>query len=137
MIEIHKFSVDDVCSITGTNELVQAARINQIAGPAYTAFKDGKPVACGGIRTVGVGEAWALYSPEILLETKKRQQAFITSEQRRNDVDEIATKSLLWLNNMIRNESIWRLWSECPTPIPNQKFLKHMGFTKVEAFLRG
>lgn len=119
-IEFHKFSVDDACCILGSNDEINTARINQIAGPAYTAVIDGKPVGCGGVRVAGVGEAWALYSEQ-------------TKETRK----ELLRHTRYWMDRIIREESLWRLWSECPEQLPNRNFLEHVGFAKVQAFLRG
>jgi len=138
MIKIGTYSNEDAIRILGTDpEICNTARLNQVSGPAYTAFKDDKPVACGGIRTVGVGEVWALYSPEIVLNENERSSEFIKSEQRRKDVEEILTQTRLWLETMMRNERLWRLYSESPESEANKKFLRHLGFRMIEAFLRG
>lgn len=118
-VNVVKFSVEDAIRIGGI-ELADAARLNQISGPAYSAFLNDKLVACGGVRIVGVGEAWALYSPEALKHKIK-----------------LLKHSRIWLDNMTRNESLWRIWSECPEPKPNQNFLEHMNFNEVKAYLRG
>lgn len=44
------------------------AQIVQLPGRAWTAFDGEKPIGCGGIFDLwqGVGEAWAVFTPELL-----------------------------------------------------------------------
>jgi len=120
MIKFLKFNPEDACKILGSVDEVNAARINQISGPAYTAVDDDRILGCGGIRVLGVGEVWALYSEEA--KAKKK---------------DLLVHTRYWLDRMMREKSLYRLWSECPEPLPNQNFLKHMDFRKLEAYLRG
>ena len=120
-MQVKKFQPDDMLYIVGNNEENAAnARLNQVAGPAYSYFLDGKLVGCGGVRIAGVGEAWAAYTPEAL---EHKSGLLLHS---RTTLDQIK-----------RDEHLWRMWSESPEAEPNQNFLKHLNFSEVKAFLRG
>ena len=117
-IKFIKFSVEDAFRILGNIDDINTARLNEVSGPAYSAFHNGELLGCGGIRHLGIGEAWAIYT-----------------EKAKEHRKELLRQSRLWLDKMMRDEKIWRLWSEAPEN--NQNFLKHMSFRKTEAFLRG
>ncbi len=118
-IKIVKFAVEDFQRITGSNDMIDAARLNQTAGPCYTAIQGKKVLGCGGVRILGVGEAWALNS-----EKAKGMKLSLLRETRE------------WLETIIRNHAMQRIWSECPDP-PNENFIKHLQFRKLDAYLRG
>ena len=118
-IQIVKFSAEDFGRITGNNEMIDTARLNQIAGPCYTAIKDGKVLGCGGVRVDGVGEVWAMNSEEA-----KGMKLSLLRESR------------AWLDVIIRNNALQRLWSEAPVPC-NENFIKHLNFRELKAYLRG
>lgn len=119
-IQFIKFSVEDAFHILGNLDNINAARLNEVSGPAYSAFHNGELLGCGGIRALGIGEAWAIYT-----------------EKAKEHKKELLKQSRIWLDKMMRDERIWRLWSESPKIETNQNFLKHMGFRELQAFLRG
>ncbi len=119
-ITFEKFTVSDACQILGSNDEIDVARINLTTGPAYSAWLNNELVACGGVRVRGVGEAWALYSPKAL--EKKLS---------------LLRHSRAWLDRIIRDEALWRVWSESPRAKANKNFLEHLGLRKISAFLRG
>lgn len=120
-IDIVKYSVEDAYQILGNLDEINMGRLNQISGPAYSAYHNGELLGCGGIRTKGIGEAWAMF----------------TEEAKKNKRD-LLKHCRIWIDQMMRDERIWRVWSESPEAKPkNQNFLKKMGFRKTEAFLRG
>lgn len=120
-IQVKKFQPEDMLHIIGnTEESAANARLNQVSGPAYSYFLDGKLVGCGGVRIAGVGEAWACYAPEAM---KHKSGLLLHSG---------AT-----LDQIKRDEHLWRLWSESPEQKPNQNFLKHLNFREVKAYIRG
>jgi len=120
-IQIVKFSAEDFARITGNSDMIDVARLNQIAGPCYTAIQGGKVLGCGGVRVDGIGEAWAMYS-----EKAKEMKLSLLRETR------------AWLDTMIRNNTLQRIWSECPKP-QNERFIncKALNFRKLDAYLRG
>ena len=117
-VKIVKFSVEDAIRIGGV-ELSDVARLNQIAGPCFSAIVDGNVVGCGGVRISGVGEAWALYGD------KAKEMKLSLLKQTR-----------IWLETIMREHSLHRIWSECPD-MPNENFIKHLNFRKLDAYLRG
>jgi hypothetical protein len=127
MIEIVKFSVEDAIAISGSAEFANAFRLNQQTGPCYTALYrekeggKGEIVGCGGVRVDGVGEAWALYSDKA-----KGMKISLLKETRQ------------WLEIIMRNQALYRIWSECPLP-QNERFIncKGLRFRKLDAYLRG
>ncbi len=118
-IKIVKFSAEDFQRITGSNDMIDSARLNQTAGPCYTAIQGKEVLGCGGVRILGVGEAWALYSDKA-----KEMKLSLLKETRE------------WLETIIRNHAMQRIWSEPPIPC-NQNFIEHLKFTKIQAYLRG
>lgn len=118
-IKIVKFSVEDFQRITGSNDMIDAARLNQTAGPCYTALQGKKVLGCGGVRILGVGEVWAMNSEEA-----KNMKLSLLRETRE------------WLEVIMRNHAMQRLWSEAPIPC-NQNFIEHLQFRKLSAYLRG
>ena len=120
-IKVVKFSVEDAYHILGNLDEVNMGRLNQVSGPAYSLFHKGELLGCGGIRTVGIGEAWLMLTEE----AKKHKR-------------DLLTHCRMMIDKMMRDEKIWRVWSESPEDKPkNKNFLKKMGFRKTEAFLRG
>ncbi len=118
-IKIVKFSVEDMIKILGSTEKVDVARFNQIAGPCFTAVQGKEILGCGGVRFEGVGEAWSLYSDKA-----KEMKLSLLKHTR------------IWLDIIMRKEGLHRIWSECPDP-PNENFIKHLQFRKLDAYLRG
>lgn len=118
-IKIVRFSVEDACQIWGSTDKINIARLNQIAGPCYTAVQGKEVLGCGGVRVDGVGEAWALYSD------KAKEMKLSLLRETRN-----------WLDAIIRHNTLQRIWSECPEP-QNQNFIKHLHFREIDAYLRG
>lgn len=122
-IDIVPFSAEDAYRILGNLDEINGARLNQISGPAYSLFHKGELLGCGGIRTAGVGEAWEMLTKEA---------------KEKGNIRELLEQSRIMLDKMIREEKIYRIWSESPEGKPkNQNFLKKMGFRETAAFLRG
>ena len=119
-IEIVKFTVEDACALAGSTDMADAFRLNQQTGPCYTAVHKGEIVGCCGVRIDGIGEAWASYS-----EKAKKDLKLTLLKETRNHLDMI-----------MRNHALYRLWSECPLP-PNENFIEHLNFRKLDAYLRG
>jgi len=119
-VEIVKFSVEDAIAMDGSNELTNVYRLNQQTGPCYTAVHKGEIVGCCGVRIDGIGEAWAVYND------KARKDLKLS----------MLKQTQLYLDKIMRDHVLYRLWSESPTP-ENENFIEHMGFRKLTAFLRG
>lgn len=119
-IQFVKFSVEDAFRILGNLDDINSVRLNMVSGPGYSAFHNGELLGCGGIRQRGIGEAWAIYT-----------------EKAKEHKKELLKQSRIWLDRMMRDERIWRVWSETPKIEANQNFLKHLGFRELQAFLRG
>lgn len=118
-IKIIPFMSEDLMHLEGV-EIAPEARMKHISGPAVSAFLDDKLVACAGIQTEGIGEIWASFSNEAL-------------EKKLTLLKKCRTE----LEGMMRIHRIWRLWSESPDTKPRVNFIEHLGFRKIEAFLRG
>lgn len=112
MLKASVFSAQDILGIAQimTPERLQNARLNQISGPAFTVSDEkGKVLACGGIRTIGIAEAWALLGDI----KKNKRQVFETCSN--------------YLEQMIRQERVWRVFAEAETP-ESVRLLSHLGF---------
>lgn len=91
------------------------ANLNIVTGCAESFFEDGKLVAVGGIRYVGVGEAWLITPPKIrdrsLSLLKETRKIFVKRRDEHN---------------------LWRIFA---TSKISKTFLGHLGFKELpEAF---
>jgi len=85
------------------------ANINIITGTAQSIFEDGKLFAVGGIRYVGIGEAWMITPPEVresknLSLLRRSRQTFISDRDDHN---------------------LWRVFADNSI---SDNFLKHLQF---------
>lgn len=119
-IQVFKFSPEDMMQLLKTVDCASDARFKQIAGPALSIFLNDDLVACAGIQTTGVGEAWAIFSEK----AKKERRALL-----------VETKK--YLDFLIREHDLWRIWAESPETKPQESFLEHLNFRKLKAFVRG
>lgn len=115
---IRPFKVQDGIDIVG-EQAKDEANLNAIAGPGYTLVDKGKPVACGGVRIYGVGDAWFAMkdsAPKI----------------------ELVRESKKWLNEITKENNLWEVfaWPNLKDMDKARRFLKHMGFVPTEAFVR-
>ena len=92
------------------------AHLNIDTGTAQSYFLDGKLVACGGIRMIGLGEAWLFVNPE----NRTRQKKLLMRETKKEI--ESAVKQGVWC--MLATNSI------------SETFLKHLGFKKQTMYVR-
>lgn len=116
-ITVKKFNPED---LTYIGESIETARQNQAMGPAYSYFVDDKLVSCGGVR-LGVGEAWAKYTPQAL-----------------KHLSDLLHHSRALIDQAIRDEKLWRVWAEMSVADDKHRtLLKHLNFRQVEAFVRG
>jgi len=122
MITTENMTVEDFLSVMGLNadvypefaELLDEqkkylANVNIATGTAQSFFEDGKLVAVGGIRCVGVGEAWMISSPQI----RDNRGLSLLKETRRNFIE---TRD---------KHNLWRVFAESKI---SETFLKHLGF---------
>jgi len=123
-IVIIPFMAEDLIRLQGT-EIAPEARLKHVSGNAVSVFLDDELLCCAGIQTEGIGEAWACFSEEI----KKK----LTLNQKCNTLERCAAE----LEGIMRVHRIWRLWSENPDTEMRVKFIKHLGFHKIEAYTRG
>lgn len=65
-ITVAQFEARDIKAIDPTNaEAIQLARFYKESGPAYTAWRNGKPIAAAGLLICGnVAHAWGVISDE-------------------------------------------------------------------------
>jgi len=127
MIEIKSFNPEDAVNILQDQSVLQKAKFNQNTGPGYTAFRDGKPIASGGVRMYGVGEAWGIFSDEAL------KHKFIP-EMPRWDLFHDCRE---WLDRIIKENNLWRLYAEPTIPDKAHKlFLERLDFEEKQLFIR-
>jgi hypothetical protein len=94
---------------------VQWAKLNTDTGTAVSYLVDGKLVAVGGLRCIGLAEAWMVTAPEVRDESKK--SLF------RETKNELISA---------QEQGIWRVFAE--TRI-SENFLEHLGFKKQEMYI--
>lgn len=120
-LKIVQYLPEDFIKIVGSDEAsVAHARLNRVAGPAYSAYLNGKLAACGGIRVHGIGEGWVTFTPKAL-EDKKL----------------LLRKCRELFDKMMREKFLWRIYAETKSEDESLKtFLEHMGFEQKTLFLR-
>lgn len=113
MIESKLFLPADAAIISGNRECGDRANSDLIAGPAWTIVDGKKILACGGVRVLGIGEAW-----------------FLASEEAKSDklmaVMRIVKEKL---KEMRAAEKLYRIFAENEI---SENFLKHLGFEKKD-----
>jgi len=115
---IREFTVQDGVDILGS-EAREDAELNQMSGPGYTMLKGGKTVACGGIKIAGVGEAW-----------------FAAGEEAKDYKIQIARESRAWLDRIMEQHRLWRLFAYPGTHESARRFLKYMQFYPYDIYMR-
>jgi len=85
------------------------ANVNIITGSAKSYFEDGRLIGVGGIRFIGIGEAWLITPPAI--RSERGLSLF-------NDTEKLFVK-------MIDDNNLWRVFAESKI---SETFLKRMGF---------
>ena len=117
---IRKYTAQDGIDILGEN-MSEESKLNAVAGPGYTMIVGGKPVACGGVRIYGVGEAW-----------------FAMNQEAENHKFQLIKESKRWLDEITRENNLWETfaWPKLDDMDKARRFLKHMGFKPLEAFVR-
>lgn len=85
------------------------ANLNIITGEAQSFFEDGRLVGVGGIRYVGLGEAWMITPPEI----RENRSLSLLKETRRVFI------------KMRDDHNLWRIFAESKI---SKTFLKHLEF---------
>ena len=120
-IDVIPFHPEDMLRILGnTQENAGNARLNHISGPARSFFLDKKLVGCGGVRIVGVGEAWASFNPEA-----------------KEHIWDLFSRSKGVIEQIMRDEKLWRVWAEMSVNDERHRlFLKRLNFEPREAFVR-
>ena len=110
-MNVERFTLDHYRALFGP-EKINLGIVNQISGTAF-ALVEGKVVlAIGGVRSVGIGQAWAQLGPEAKGHTKSILEA----------AREVMTES-------IAAENLYRIYAEAPVDFPD--WFKHLGFTRL------
>lgn len=87
--------------------------LNQMAGTAFTLMTDDKSeavLACGGVRSAGIGQMWASFDPDALKDFPKL----------------ILRTSKDVINECIIRENIYKLYADASVNKP--AWFKHLGF---------
>lgn len=92
------------------------AQLRANNGTAQSYFYKGQLVAVGGITSIGIGEAWLVAKPDILVENKKS----LFKETKREIKD--AQEQGLWM--IVANAKI------------SSNFLEHLGFKQKTAYIK-
>ena len=129
MIESRPMTIDDYMNILDANAEVYpevailsdehrriVAELNVNSGASQAAYIDGRLVAIGGIRYVGLGEAWMASVPEM-------------TESHKKSIFRWSGKTLL---RMKKQHHLWRIFAESRI---NGNFLKHLKFEPADMYV--
>jgi len=128
MITKEPMTVEDFLAVMQTNaelypeyaslpeeQKVFIAKLNLITGTAYSYFKDGQFWGVGGIRYMGIGEAWMIGSPQSRKQLTMPEFTFIKQDfQAQRD-----------------DKNLWRIFAESRI---SQVFLRRLGFVQQDGF---
>lgn len=118
-IEIKPYRMEDALRLLKDPDEIAWAKLNEVAGPGFTGMFDGKVLGCGGIRIYGVGEAWAIFSPE-------------AKERKKELLRQVRSK----FKEMIKTANLWQIIATTRNLTPQQaNFLEHLGFEKSECYI--
>jgi hypothetical protein len=92
----------------------ELARMNIQNGTAQSYFWDGQLMACGGIRMVGLGEAWLACKPTV----------------RNNHKKELLRQTRKELKSA-QDQGLWCIWA---APRISENFLQHLGFEQQKTY---
>jgi hypothetical protein len=119
MNDVRKYRMEDALPLMEDKELIAWAKLNEVAGPGFTWFADEKVMGCGGIRTAGIGEAWAVFSPEV--KSCKKDLLILTRENFKHIIEQL---------------NLWQVFATTKDISPEQSnFLEHLGFVKRECYV--
>jgi len=111
--------MEDALELLTEPEDIAWAKLNEVAGTGLTWMKDGKVLGCGGIRNCGVGEAWAVFSPE--------------AKEGKKDLLKLSRANF---EEMIKKLNLWQVFATIKDISPQQaNFLEHLGFVKSECYV--
>jgi hypothetical protein len=103
------FTYRDYVALAGS-EAAQTGIVCQTGGPAFTLVEGEKILAVGGVRTLGIGQAWCALS-----EDARRHRAKTVLQTARGVLEQC-----------IINEKLYRVYAEAE---PNTAtWFRHMGF---------
>lgn len=118
-IEIKKYRMEDALQILTEPADIAWAKLNEVVGLGFTGMVGGKVLGCGGIRNCGVGEAWAIFSPEA--KEMKKELLRLTRDNFRE---------------IIKSLNLWQVFATTKDISPQQaNFLEHLGFEKSECYI--
>ncbi len=118
-ITIRPYKTEDALQILDDPAKIAWAKLNEVAGPGFTWIENGKVLACGGIRTCGIGEIWAAFSPE----AKKKKKTLLGKARSK-------------IEDMIESARLWTIVAPVKDITPQQaNFLEHIGFKKCTCYI--
>lgn len=118
-IEPRPYRMEDALQLLTDPNDIAWAKLNEVAGTGKTFVKDGKVLGCGGVRNCGVGEAWAIISPDA--KGMKKELLRLTRDN---------------FEEMIKTLNLWQVFATTKDISPQQaNFLEHLGFEKSECYV--
>lgn len=116
---IRQYRQEDALEIITDPDERAWALLNEVSGPSVSYLLDGKVVACAGIRTIGLGEIWAVFADDA------KELKFTLGKEAKKQLHEMMEAKDLWLVIATVNET---------TSQKQRKFLEFLGFEKVECY---
>ena len=104
---VEPFVLDHYRAMGGDN--INAAILGQISGPAFTLMDGGQILAIGGVRVLGIGQAWALLAPG----GEKRAKTILRTAR-------------AVIERSMASEKLYRVYAEASVDKP--AWFKHLGF---------
>ena len=112
-MRIEPFTIDHYRAMGGDPAHLNAAIVSQISGPAYAMIEGKVVLAIGGVRVQGIGQAWAMLSPEA----------------RKHPKDVLRAARQVIAESMAA-ERLYRVYAEATVDAP--AWFEHLGFIRQD-----
>lgn len=118
-MNIRPYKQEDALGLLDDPEEKAWALVNETYGPGVTYEMDGKVIACAGIRTLGMGEIWAVFGDGA------KGIKFTLGKEAKKQVLDMMDENGLWLVIATVDDEV---------SVPQRRFLEMLGFTKTECY---
>ena len=110
-MKVEAFTMQHHAALFGEKNL-NGGIVNLTSGPAFALVEDKCVLAIGGVRSLGIGQAWAHLGPEA-----------------GGHIKSVLETARAVLRESCARENLYRVYAEAPIDKPT--WFEHLGFTKL------